>query len=55
MQVSIAELWIDLISRKATRTGTRLDLTAKEISLLSVLARRMNTFGIDLPIFTFPG
>ena len=40
VQVSIADLWIDLISRKATRGGTRLDLTAKEFSLLSVLARR---------------
>jgi len=29
VQVSIADLWIDLISRKATRAGTRLDLTAK--------------------------
>ncbi|MCD5989480.1 heavy metal response regulator transcription factor [Pseudomonas sp. CDFA 553] len=40
MQISIADLWIDLISRKATRAGLRLDLTAKEFSLLSVLARR---------------
>ena len=40
VQVSIADLWIDLISRKATRAGARLDLTAKEFSLLSVLARR---------------
>jgi len=40
VQISVADLWIDLISRKATRAGTRLDLTAKEFSLLSVLARR---------------
>ena len=40
VQVSVADLWIDLLSRKATRAGTRLDLTAKEFSLLSVLARR---------------
>ncbi|MDE1195506.1 DNA-binding response regulator [Pseudomonas sp. Bc-h] len=40
VQISIADLWIDLISRKATRSGARLDLTAKEFSLLSVLARR---------------
>ncbi|MFJ5294997.1 heavy metal response regulator transcription factor [Pseudomonas sp. NPDC088368] len=40
VQISIADLWIDLISRKATRSGSRLDLTAKEFSLLSVLARR---------------
>jgi two-component system copper resistance phosphate regulon response regulator CusR len=40
VQISIADLWIDLISRRATRAGLRLDLTAKEFSLLSVLARR---------------
>jgi two-component system copper resistance phosphate regulon response regulator CusR len=40
VQISIADLWIDLISRKASRAGSRLDLTAKEFSLLSVLARR---------------
>ncbi|TDV60789.1 heavy metal response regulator transcription factor [Pseudomonas sp. LP_7_YM] len=40
VQISIADLWIDLISRRATRSGSRLDLTAKEFSLLSVLARR---------------
>lgn len=40
VQVTIADLWIDLISRKASRNGVRLDLTAKEFSLLSVLARR---------------
>ncbi|MGN2406214.1 heavy metal response regulator transcription factor [Pseudomonas syringae] len=40
VQISIADLRIDLISRKATRAGARLELTAKEFSLLSVLARR---------------
>ncbi|TDV46504.1 winged helix family two component heavy metal response transcriptional regulator [Pseudomonas graminis] len=40
VQISVGDLWIDLISRKATRAGVRLDLTAKEFSLLSVLARR---------------
>ncbi|BBP79269.1 DNA-binding response regulator [Pseudomonas gingeri NCPPB 3146 = LMG 5327] len=40
VQISVADLWVDLISRKASRAGTRLDLTAKEFSLLSVLARR---------------
>jgi two-component system copper resistance phosphate regulon response regulator CusR len=40
VQISVADLWIDLISRKAIRSGARLDLTAKEFSLLSVLARR---------------
>ena len=38
--ISVADLRIDLISRKATRAGVRLDLTAKEFALLSVLARR---------------
>ncbi|MGA8136880.1 MULTISPECIES: heavy metal response regulator transcription factor [Pseudomonas] len=40
VQISVADLWVDLISRKASRAGMRLDLTAKEFSLLSVLARR---------------
>ncbi|NWA01333.1 heavy metal response regulator transcription factor [Pseudomonas gingeri] len=40
VQISVADLWVDLISRKASRAGSRLDLTAKEFSLLSVLARR---------------
>lgn len=37
VQVTVADLWIDLISRKASRNGVRLDLTAKEFSPLSVL------------------
>ncbi|WP_040263593.1 heavy metal response regulator transcription factor [Pseudomonas massiliensis] len=40
VQVQIGDLFIDLISRKALRAGQRLDLTAKEFSLLTVLARR---------------
>lgn len=40
VQISVADLWVDLISRKASRAGQRLELTAKEFSLLSVLARR---------------
>ncbi|TDF80220.1 heavy metal response regulator transcription factor [Pseudomonas sp. H9] len=40
VQIQVADLWVDLISRKASRAGQRLDLTAKEFSLLSVLARR---------------
>ncbi|AIY42681.1 DNA-binding heavy metal response regulator [Collimonas arenae] len=39
-QLRIADLQIDLISRKAYRAGIRIDLTAKEFSLLAVLARR---------------
>ncbi|HWW07391.1 heavy metal response regulator transcription factor [Collimonas sp.] len=39
-QLRIADLQIDLISRKAYRANTRIDLTAKEFSLLAVLARR---------------
>jgi two-component system copper resistance phosphate regulon response regulator CusR len=36
----VADLEVDLVSRKATRADKRLDLTAKEFSLLSVLLRR---------------
>ena len=38
-QLRLANLQIDLISRKAWRGATRLDLTAKEFALLAVLAR----------------
>jgi len=38
--VRIANLQVDLLARKAWRGGTRIDLTAKEFSLLAVLARR---------------
>lgn len=40
LQVQVADLRIDLLARKASRAGQRLDLTAKEFSLLSVLAKR---------------
>jgi two-component system copper resistance phosphate regulon response regulator CusR len=36
----LADLEVDLVGRKATRADKRLDLTAKEFSLLSVLLRR---------------
>ena len=36
----ISSLEIDLIGRKAWRDGQRLELTAKEFSLLALLARR---------------
>jgi two-component system, OmpR family, copper resistance phosphate regulon response regulator CusR len=35
-----ADLEIDLLRHRATRAGQRLDLTAKEFLLLSLLARR---------------
>lgn len=38
--LKMADLEIDLIRRKATRAGQRLDLTAKEFNLLSLLLRR---------------
>jgi two-component system copper resistance phosphate regulon response regulator CusR len=38
-QFHLANLQIDLISRKAWRGSTRIDLTAKEFALLAVLAR----------------
>ncbi|UHL65423.1 heavy metal response regulator transcription factor [Paralcaligenes sp. KSB-10] len=40
VQLRIGDLHIDLISRKAYRGNIRIDLTAKEFSLLAVLARR---------------
>ncbi|HKW84754.1 MAG TPA: response regulator, partial [Burkholderiaceae bacterium] len=40
VQLKIADLQIDLIARKAWRSGARIDLTAKEFALLAVLARR---------------
>ncbi|MFQ6748167.1 winged helix-turn-helix domain-containing protein, partial [Bordetella pertussis] len=36
----LADLELDLASRKAQRGGRRLDLTAKEFSLLALLLRR---------------
>lgn len=39
-QLRIGDLYVDLLSRKAFRDGKRLDLTAKEFSLLAVLGRR---------------
>lgn len=38
-QLSICDLDIDLMQQKAVREGTRLELTQKEFSLLSLLAR----------------
>lgn len=37
--ITIDDLHIDLISRKVSRGGERIDLTAKEFALLSLLAR----------------
>jgi two-component system, OmpR family, copper resistance phosphate regulon response regulator CusR len=39
-QLRIADLEVDLVSRKAQRGGERLHLTAKEFSLLTLLMRR---------------
>ena len=39
-KLAISNLEIDLIGRKAWRDGQRLELTAKEFSLLALLARR---------------
>ena len=38
-QIRVGELMIDLLARKAFRNGIRIDLTAKEFALLTVLAR----------------
>jgi two-component system copper resistance phosphate regulon response regulator CusR len=40
VQLCVGDLKIDLLSRKAQRGGQRIDLTAKEFSLLVTLARR---------------
>ncbi|WP_302174102.1 heavy metal response regulator transcription factor [uncultured Hydrogenophaga sp.] len=39
-RMALADLEIDLISRKAWRAGLRLELTAKEFALLALLVRR---------------
>ena len=39
-QLALADLEVDLIARRATRAGERLDLTAKEFNLLALLLRR---------------
>ncbi|WP_310449513.1 heavy metal response regulator transcription factor [Sulfuritalea sp.] len=36
----LADLELDLLRRRVTRSGTRIDLTAKEFSLLELLLRR---------------
>ena len=38
--IHIGDLTVDLVRHRATRAGKRLDLTAKEFLLLSLLARR---------------
>ncbi len=38
--IAVGDLRVDLIGRRASRDGTRLDLTAKEFQVLSLLARR---------------
>lgn len=39
-ELSLADLRLDLLSRRAERGSTRLDLTAKEFKLLALLLRR---------------
>lgn len=39
-QYAIADLSVNLVARKVTRAGQRLDLTAKEFALLALLIRR---------------
>ncbi len=39
-QIQIADLELDLLRRRAMRSGTKIDLTAKEFSLLELLMRR---------------
>ena len=39
-QLQAADLELDLVRRRVTRAGTRIDLTAKEFALLELLLRR---------------
>lgn len=39
-QISVADLNVDFLKRRVTRAGNRIDLTAKEFSLLELLIRR---------------
>ena len=41
-QVSVADLNVDFLKRRVTRAGHRIDLTAKEFSLLELLIRRQS-------------
>ncbi len=61
--LSVADLELDLISRKVTRAGTRIELTAKEFALLEfflrhpgrVLSRALiaqHVWGVDFDTFT---
>ncbi|MEE5051984.1 winged helix-turn-helix domain-containing protein, partial [Pseudomonas alliivorans] len=38
--IQIGDLQVDLLKRRATRSGKRIDLTAKEFALLELLMRR---------------
>jgi two-component system copper resistance phosphate regulon response regulator CusR len=40
--ITVGDLHLDLLSRRATRAGKRLNLTAKEFALLAVLGRRQS-------------
>jgi two-component system copper resistance phosphate regulon response regulator CusR len=38
--LNIADLQIDLLKQRVSRSGTRIDMTSREFALLSILARR---------------
>ena len=40
--ITVGDLHLDLLARRATRAGRRLNLTAKEFALLVVLGRRQS-------------
>jgi two-component system copper resistance phosphate regulon response regulator CusR len=40
--ITVGDLHLDLLARRATRAGRRLNLTAKEFALLAVLGRRQS-------------
>lgn len=43
-QLQIDDLHVDLLARRVTRGGERIDLTAKEFALLSLLARHQGRY-----------
>jgi two-component system copper resistance phosphate regulon response regulator CusR len=50
-QLQINDLHVDLLSRRVTRAGERLELTAKEFALLSLLVRHLNRPGFRRHFF----
>lgn len=43
-QFQVADLIVDLVSRKVSRSGTRITLTSKEFTLLEFFLRHQEKF-----------